>query len=444
MHFNNVTMKQCDNDVFNPSPPTIMHIDLNSCFTTIEQQANPRLRGKPVAVAAYTSPGGCILAASIEAKTYGVKTGMRVREGKILCPSLVVLSSDPDKYRFVNRRLVKLLSEYTADVEVRSIDEMVLSLQNSPFVTRAIAATKLCHGVILSQMEVIAKEIKHRIKQEIGEWLVVSIGISTNQYLAKIASGLHKPDGLDVITKANIEEILTGLQLEELCGIKAGYGGRLRNHGIATAIAMYRATRQELTHAFHSKVGYDWWLWLHGFDSPGNSWGKIEEPKTIGHSFALRIPYIPMDIKLCQILCQLVEKMGRRIRNHHLVAGGIHISCLFTDYTYWNHGEKLASSLFASCDLYTEAMRILAKSPQKPVRILAVSCFSLSSEDDEQLSLLASQDRKRALSRAIDTIAGRWGEFVIFPGRMLHMEQKIVDRIAFGGVKSLTESTFST
>lgn len=105
---------------FNPAPPTLMHIDLNSCFASVEQQANPRLRGKPVAVAAYVTDRGCILAASVEAKRLGVATGMRVGEGKALCPDLVVIPPDPPKYRFVNRKLLVLLSTYTPNLSVES------------------------------------------------------------------------------------------------------------------------------------------------------------------------------------------------------------------------------------------------------------------------------------------------------------------------------------
>src|SRR3990170_4756783 len=93
---------------FNPSPSYIMHIDLNSCFATIEQQANRFLRGKPVAVAAYTTPNGCIVAPSIEAKRYGVKTGMRVKDGQMLCRDLIIVPPDPNKYRSIHLALKKL------------------------------------------------------------------------------------------------------------------------------------------------------------------------------------------------------------------------------------------------------------------------------------------------------------------------------------------------
>src|SRR6476620_6881348 len=98
---------------FSRKPPTRMHIDLNSCFASVEQQANPLLRGKPIAVAAYTTASGCIVSPSVEAKRFGVKVGMRVKDGMQLCPQLRVLSPDPWKYRHVHQALAKVLSVYT-------------------------------------------------------------------------------------------------------------------------------------------------------------------------------------------------------------------------------------------------------------------------------------------------------------------------------------------
>ena len=399
---------------FNPNPPSVMHIDLNSCFASVEQQANPLYRGHPLVVAAYTTDRGCILAASREAKLLGIKTGMRVIEGKHLCPRLIVLPSDPQKYRFVNRKLFTFLSEYSADVEVKSIDEMVIKMPNDQ-----------------CQMLNIAKEIKERIKTEIGEWLTVSIGIAPNRYLAKIASNLHKPDGLDMITAQNIEHILCSLQLEELTGIKEGYGGRLRQRGIYSPLDLYRASDGILRAAFRSKIGYDWGNMLHGYESPLFDRSEV---KTIGHSYALPKAYLTHDVRLHQILSQLVEKMGRRLRDGQQTAGGIRIWVLFTDQTYWNHGEKLKQSLFASLDLYRASIRILAKAPKKSVKLLAVTCYFLSDETQEQLELFDSPDRKRALTKALDAIANRWGEFTIVPARMLTMEHRVLDRIAFGRV----------
>jgi DNA polymerase-4 len=405
---------------FNPSPPTVMHIDLNSCFATIEQQANPLYRGHPLVVAAYTTDRGCILAASVEAKRLGIKTGMYVGEGKRLAPRLIVLPSDPPKYRFVNQKLFTLLSEYSSLVEVKSIDEMVVKIVDRRW-----------------EIVDIAKEIKKRIKDEIGEWLTVSIGISTNRYLAKIASNLHKPDGLDMITAQNIEYVLSSLHLEDLTGIKEGYGGRLRRHGISSPLAMYRASGTILSAAFGSKIGRDWFLMLHGWET--HLYDR-NETKSIGHSYALPQSYTTSDVRLHQILSQLVEKMGRRLREGHFTAGGLRISVLFSDHTYWNHGEKIQQPLFVSRDLYRAALAILTKAPKKSVKLLAVSSYFLADETQEQLGLFDSSNRKRALTQALDAIADRWGEFTVAPARMLAMEHRVQDRIAFGGGKTLKTS----
>lgn len=402
---------------FNPAPPTTLLLDVNSCFATVEQQANPRLRGKPVVVAAYTTPGGCILASSREAKTFGVKTGMRVGDGKAICPALVVLPSDPEKYRAVNHALVALVSSYTDELQVMSIDEMVMNVSSIK-----------CH---VSMIE-LAKEIKQRIRQEVGEWITVSIGISTNQYLAKIASNLQKPDGLVAITADNILSVLEDMVLEDLSGIKEGYAGRLRASGITTPLAMYQATPKALARAFHSRVGYDWWGNLHGWHVP---WRADDVVKTIGHSFALGKAVEPRDARLHQILSQLVVKTGRRLRAGGFRAGGIHVSCMFTDYSGWRHGAKQPQSLFTNEDIYRTALAILLTAPSKPVRILAVTCFSLSADLYAQQSLFPSDQKKEQLTKAIDTIEDRWGDFAITPGRMLAMEQHVLDRIAFGGVR---------
>ena len=405
---------------FNPAAPIILLLDINSCFATVEQQANPRLRGKPVAVAAYTTPGGCILAASREAKKDGVRTGMRVSDGRRLSPHLIVLPSDPEKYRFVNRQMVALLSSYTDDIRVESIDEMVLNLRHSVYRPQTA-----------SQMIEIAKEIKEKIRKHIGEWITVSIGIAPNQYLAKIASNAQKPDGLVAITQDNILSVLGSMELEDLSGIKTGLASRLRRAGIYTPLAMYHATPKLLAHALHSRTGYDWWGNLHGWEVP---W-RTDEIKTIGHSFALGKARFPSEESLHQILSQLVVKTGRRLRANGFRTSGVAISCFFDDHTSWGHRRTLRIPLFRTEDIYIQARDILNDSPAKPVRILAVTCFSLTPDVYAQQTLLGQDHEKESLTRAIDTIEDRWGEFTVIPARMLAMEQKVLDRIAFGGMR---------
>lgn len=423
--------------MFNPSLSTVMHVDLNSCFATIEQQANPRLRGKPTVVAAYTTGRGCILAASVEAKRLGIKTGMRVSEGKNLYPRLIVLPSDPEKYRWVNRKLQALLSSYTPYVSVESIDEMVMDLCGSPM---------LKHSMMF-----VGHEIKRRIKEEIGEWLTVSIGIAPNRYLAKIASGLHKPDGLDVITKETIEDILKTLRLEDLCGIKEGNAGRLRLAGMGTPVEFYRASPVTLVAALHSKTGWDWWQRLHGYED-GVMYKRFDQPdkaqKTYGQSFALGTARVPSDPEITKIMTQLIVKMGRRLRAAGFVAHGLNVSFLFADYSHWVKNVRTKEPLFADGDFLAHTRELLVMAPAKAVRILAVTSFNLMPRGVGQISIWNTDERKWRVTDAIDAIADRWGEFSVTPGRMLGMEpastrepgrvqrgeQKVLDRIAFGKV----------
>lgn len=406
---------------FNPASSSWMHIDLNSCFATIEQQANPLLRGKPIAVAAYTTPRGCILAPSIEAKRFGVQTGMRVMDGKKLCPHLLILPSDPAKYRFINQKMERLFSNYTPYLSVRSIDEVLLHFVNLPILAQ-------------KSLRQIGREIKTRIKAEIGDWLTVSVGISTNPYLAKLAANIRKPDGLDEINAQNILAVLSRFQLTDLPYIKERNALRLSRVGVHTALDFYMAAAGKLTSAFESIQGDYWWRRLHGYSVDEVEW----ERKTIGHSYAL--PKFTSDINLLEkLLCKLVVKMGSRLRRNQFTARGIHLSCEFSDWSFFHHGHTFPNPLYTDSELFAGAKYVLATCPAiKPVRNLAVSCFSLTNDLYNQLTFFSDEQKKRRLTAAVDTVNGRWGDFSVVPARMIDMDNTILDRISFGGVRDIT------
>ncbi len=422
---------------FNPKPSTWLHIDLNSCFATVEQQANPLLRGKPVAVAAYTSPRGCILAPSIEAKRYGIKVGMRVMDGKRLCPKLIILPSDPPKYRFINRNLLNLMQGYTSEVFVKSIDEMLLRFDQSVIVKSPPKADDVAIPLnnVSSTLINIAHEIKSRIKAEIGDWLTVSVGISTNPYLAKLAAGLNKPDGLDEINKSNILDVLSKLKLIDLPYIKQRNAFRLFINGVTTPVEFYFASPQQLKAAFQSVAGHYWPLRLHGFSVDEIASAR----RSIGHSYAL--PKTTNDlIQLQQILYKLVEKMGRRLRRNSLTAQGIHLGMGFTNGSFWHHGHKLRQQMYTSSDLFNAAITLLNQAkPLLPVATIAVTCFGLKQDLYNQLTIFTDESRKRSLTRALDKINDKWGEFSMVPGTSLKLRYNILDRISFGSVMDMPQ-----
>lgn len=414
---------------FNTNDATTMLLDINSCFATIEQQANPLLRGRPVVVGAYTTDKGCVLASSREAKKLGIKTGMFVGDAKKLCSKVVILSPDSNKYRFINKKLESILSRFTDPIVVKSIDEMTFSFRESYTLERLIRSGLSCNDAMWH----IALTIKQTIKEELGDWITVSIGIAPNRYLAKTAASYQKPDGLVRITSETIIDILSSMKLEDLCGIKQGNAIRLRSFGIMTPLQFYNATIAQLKGAFHSIVGYHWWLRLHGWEADD----KEFERKSIGHSYALRSFLSPQSEDIKHILYQLVVKMGRRVRNDNLTAEGVHVSCFFSDGTHWRLSEKQSIQLFTDTQFYEAALRLLNQSPDIPIRILAVSCFSLQENLYTQQTLFHDYEKERKLTQALDSIAKRWGEWTVVPGRLLSIDQRVHDRIAFGSHHSI-------
>jgi len=407
---------------FNPNSSTILHVDLNSCFATVEQQANPHLRGKPIAVCAYTTPNGCILAPSVEAKTFGVKTGMRVKDGKNLCPDLVVLESDPWKYRNIHISLRRLLSVYTPDITPKSIDEFVLNFAGYNLVKD-------------KPLKTVAREIKARIKKEVGEWLTVSIGIAPNRFLAKLASNLHKPDGLDEINGKNFFGVYSSLKLIDLPYIKIRNMIRLNSMGIYTVCDFYRVPLWKLKAAFQSINGYYWYLRLRGWEIDDFT----SERKSFGNSYALPKPLITRE-ELSPILSKLVAKMGARLRFAGYKTCGVRVALTYRDETFWHKGASFEKYLFDARDIYKKAFKLMLQSPfQNPVREVSVSCFNLIKSEALQLELFEDVAKKLKLNDSIDQINMRWGNFVVVPARMLGSADYVPDRIAFGGIKELEE-----
>lgn len=413
---------------FNSSPSYVMHIDLNSCFATIEQQANPLLRGRPVAVAAFTTNKGCILAASVEAKRLGIKTGMRVIDGKHIYPGLAVLPPDPWKYRNVHLKLRALISDYTDSFSPKSIDEFVLNLKD--------------YSALKDQpLKLIAQEIKQRIKKEIGEWLTVSIGIAPNRYLAKVAAGLHKPDGLDEINKDNFIKIYKNLKLTDLTGIKERNAVRLNSVGIYSVLDFYEAPVWKLKAAFHSINGLYWSTRLSGYEIDNVEFGR----RSYGNSVAIGKNLSRVE-ELSPILARLTEKMCSRMRSAGYKARGVHLGITYKNGGFWHQGKLLSKEMFDTADFYRAVFRLLLSSPTGKdnagyVLNLAVSSFALIKNESLQLGFFDDFVKKEKLTDSVDQINNRWGQFTVASARSLGGAKTVLDRIAFGGIKELEEFT---
>ncbi len=227
----------------------VLFIDMNSFFASCEQQTNYWLRGRPVAVCVYTGKYGCVIAPSIEAKKKGIRLGVRLNEAMKLCPDLVPLETNPDKYRTYHARIMKILKRYSDDVIPRSIDEAVVDLTS--------------YKNIYPDVVAVAKQIKKDILEEVGDYLKCSIGIAPNAFLAKLASDIQKPDGLTVIDHDNIDSVLKKLELIDLPGIGKGMSARLNKAGIYTPYDLRHSTPEKLKAACKSIVGLHWYHRLH-------------------------------------------------------------------------------------------------------------------------------------------------------------------------------------
>jgi DNA polymerase IV len=422
----------------NKGPALTMHIDLNSCFATIEKQANRLLRDRPVGVAAYDTPRGFVLAACYQAKARGIKLGVNVAEARAMCPGIIILTPDPAKYREAHKRLRRVLEVYTSDIEPKSIDEFVLNFASSPFIR---------DGFTMPQL---ASRVKKDIYQSLGEAVTVNIGIATNRFLAKYAAGFNKPNGLTVISPDKIKNFYEGMDLVDLPGINVRYKRRLMAAGIMTPLDFFAADERLLRRVvFKSVVGYYWYLRLRGWEVDTAKTMR----RTIGHQYALS--HKTTDLKeLSHLLMKLCEKTGRRLRKSELYAGGIHLYIGFVrggfgpigfenmhELSSWHKGHRVSHRLYSTDDIFQAAHHLLkqAEIPAK-VSIMSVNVFDLKPLSPEQLDLFGEDrrlDAGKRISSAMDLVNNRYGEFVVTPASMMDMQGTILDRIAFGQVRDL-------
>ncbi len=387
-----------------------MLVDINSCFATIEQQANPLLRGKEVVVAAYENERACILAASKEAKKLGIKTGWRIDEAQSICPNLIILTPDTQKYRFINKKLKKILKGFCPRVQTKSIDEFFLDFEG-----------------IDENLNKIALKIKERIKSELGEWISVSIGIGPNLFLAKIASNLEKPDGLVEINKNNFLKIYQKLKLTDLHGINNKNAYKLELNGIKNPLDFYHKSRQELRSIFQSIGGDYWYFRLRGVEMDDK---ERKNKKSFSAIFSLKNPAINKT-DLSAVLFQLCLKVGKRCYKQKMGARAV---------AWWAEGEsfKLSGKLHKKEEMINgwEIFReIYPKIPEfkNKVRKVVVVIYDLQKKV-WQKNILTEKEKFRETSEVAEKINNKYGEGTIFPGTILG-NKKVPDFIGFGNIE---------
>lgn len=401
----------------------ILYIDLNSCFATIEQQCRPMLRGRPVAITNRLVPNSCIIAASYEAKAKGIKVGMRSREASAICPELIYAETEPSKFIFVHEKLKRIMLDYSPAVIMKSIDEGVIDLAQAPE-----------HIYKRDRFE-LGREIKQRLKTEIGCYMRCNVGIASNRFLAKLAGELHKPDGLDEITAKNQREIFATLKLTDLPGINVRMEARLNAVGIMTPLQFLDANEATLVKLVCKSIdGSKWYRRLRGIEVDS----ATSDIKTVGRQFVLDGRNLSRAETEARIV-HLAEDVGYRLRSKLLYARGIYVwSYDFTEG--YKHVQFIAKEAFSSDYEIARLARQLFKKLPCPVRIIGITLYKLQPTADAQLCL--EQDKKDHIAKICDTtdkINLRFGARKIHCADTLGTEQ-VKCKIPFGSTRYLDHS----
>lgn len=413
---------------------TILHIDFNSYFATVEQQANPRLRGKPIGVTGGDRVKRTVVgAASVEAKRFGIRTGMQIWEAKMLCPNLILVPGDSEKYLECTKRFINILKDYSPYLEVFSIDECFLCLdysvmpeprnlrtqQNSPVLPQVANVEKVLNTAI---------DIKRRIKAEVGDWMRCSIGISYNKLMAKLASNLQKPDGLVVIPDQKVAlDVLDKVELDEVCGIGRATKKRLNNMGIFS-FKQLRQVPLEVLLASLKSYGQVLYNMARGIDnSEIIPFYDKEEVKSVGHRHTIDHDTNDPD-KIKQILLKLTELVARRLRAKKLVGKTVHLwyrNALDSNKLglgFEGNGMQFTVGYTANgLEIFKTAWRIFNQiwSGSCRIRMIGVSVSNLRPVNPQNLSLLEEDKRQETIVKTLDKINDKYGEFTLQRGILL-------------------------
>ncbi len=393
---------------------------MNSYFASVEQQANPFLRGKSLGVCAYLSDNGAIIASSMEAKAKGIKTGCKVREARILDPNVVLLENEPAKYRSTTEKIFKILGEYTDTLEPYSIDEAFLDLTG--WVKN------------IEEARTLAVIIKERIRDEVGEWMHSSVGISTTKFLAKFAGDIAPKKSVLVIDRNNIDSILKDRELTDAWGINTKTEEKLRVLGIKNLLELKNYNPDRIRRAM-GRHGYYLWANLNGLEISSVSQGS-KLPKSIGHSYSLKDGHKDREY-LLKVFYKLCEKTGRRLRDLGMEAEGISIGITYFYGKPIHKSFKTRERMFRTEDIFSNVESFfVCQNIFLPVKNLAVSVTRLTPVSS-QMNIFEDNLSKKNLSLALDKINDKYGEYTVVPGQMFDMDGVARDRIGFRKTMSI-------
>ncbi|CAN5602780.1 DNA polymerase IV [soil metagenome] len=399
-----------------------MSLDMNSYFASVEQQFRPELRSLPVAVVPVMAENTCAIAASYEAKRYGIKTGTKVFDARRLCPGLEVVEARPPLYVQTHEKIVEAVDSVLPVHKVTSIDEMFCKMglrQREP--EKALA---------------VARDVKEAIHEQVGAHLLCSIGLAPNRFLAKIAGKMRKPDGLTALRSEDLPHKLYPLSLRDLTGIGSRMHARLERAGVYTVEQLCAQSKDQLRHIWKGVVGERWWYALRGHDLPESPTRR----RTLGHSHVLHPEFrTPEGAKA--VLVRLVHKAAARLRKLGYWAGGMSVRLSYTRREKWKSSTPLPPC--QDTQTMIQALSKLWKRCPEADNPLKVSVVFHDLVDDACRTppLFVEDPRKSELTRAMDTINGRFGANAVYLAAMHRSVHTAPSRIAFTRIPDIAVET---
>lgn len=421
-----------------PRPLRWLFLDLNSYFASVEQQLDPALRGRPVIVAPVDADTTVAIAASVEAKRYGISTGTPVWEAKRKCREILIAPARHEKYVEFHQAIVAEIWKHIPVTHVCSIDEVACRLlDNENSAEQAVA---------------LAKRIKAAIRANIGECLTSSVGIAPNRLLAKLASDMQKPDGLVVLAGEQLPGRLYDLKLRDIAGIGAKMERRLARDGILDIRQLCERRPRDAGTAWGGTNGDRLWYLLHGFELPE----KPTQSRTIGHSHVLspaRRGLEPTRLTARRLALKAASRLRRKgYRSRLLVLHGK----FEDDKSNWRAAIKLPAtedSFVILSALDSLFPRLAEAGRARPggfrLRMVGVTLAEIETVEGEQGSLfgaldpddpLARETRTLALSRAMDRINEKFGRQAVSVGPLgAGRIDRVGTKIAFGRIPEMNE-----
>jgi DNA polymerase IV len=386
--------------------PTILHADLDAFYASVEQRDDPRLRGRPVIVGA-----GVVLAASYEAKARGVRTAMGGARARRLCPDAIVVSPRMSAYSEASKAVYRVFEDMSPLVEGLSIDEAFLDVRGM----RRIAGTPV----------EIAARLRRAVRERVG--LPITVGVARTKFLAKVASGVAKPDGLLVVPPDRELAFLHPLPVERLWGVGTVTGTKLRERGITTVGQVAKLGEAVLVSMLGRASGRHLHALAHNRDPRPVQVGRRR--RSIGSQRALgRSPRSGDDIDA--ILIGLVDRVTRRMRTGKRVGRTVVLRLRFDDfsratrsYTLLEATDETQTFVATARALLTTAMPMIER---RGITLVGVSISNLLDATAVQLALPFDRASRIALDAALDEIRDRFGTAAITRAVLLGRDQGLV------------------